>query len=132
MTLTLDLSPADYFEDNPFADMSPIQQKPILHGRDHCPGGADPIPCLTSALSGSFEERVLASLRSIGYWPLDEASGDALDASGNGASTCDPVATPLGRRAGRLRHRRRPRSGDGHRCLRLAGRRLLPGATTRI
>ena len=26
--------------------MSPLQQKPILHGRDHCPGGADPIPGL--------------------------------------------------------------------------------------
>ena len=30
-------------------------QKPILHGRDHCPGGADPIPCMISGPSGDFE-----------------------------------------------------------------------------
>ena len=35
--------------------VSPLQQKPILHGRDHCPGGADPIPCMISGPSGDFE-----------------------------------------------------------------------------
>lgn len=29
-------------------------QKPILHGRDHCLGGADPIPCLAAALGLSW------------------------------------------------------------------------------
>ena len=28
--------------------MSPLVSKPIIHGRDHAPGGADPIPGLVT------------------------------------------------------------------------------------
>ena len=38
-------------------NMSTIERKPLLHGRDHCPGGADPIPCMISGPSGDFSRR---------------------------------------------------------------------------
>lgn len=31
--------------------MTPLQAKPILHGRDHAPGGADPVPGIGGSLS---------------------------------------------------------------------------------
>ena len=68
---------------------------PAYHGRTHVPGGTDPIPGLTigGEATGSFQERVLAEPSLVAYWPADDASGDALDASGNGLDL-DPVDTP--------------------------------------
>lgn len=58
--------------------------QPALHGDQHLPDGSDPIPDLLVLPSGSYQEIVLAEPSLVGYWPLDEASGDALDASGHG------------------------------------------------
>ena len=67
--------------------MSPVQQKPILHGRDHCPGGADPIPCLGSSGFSSHRECVLANSALVAYYPMDEASGDLADLAGGPDAT---------------------------------------------
>lgn len=69
------------------------QVKPIIHGRDHAPGGADPVlfalewedvGLTCSGLYASYSEAILLEPFLVAYWPLNEASGDALDASGNG------------------------------------------------
>ena len=62
--------------------MSPLQQKPILHGRDHCPGGADPIPCMISGPSGNFETVVLSISDLLAYWRLGEPGEPWEDTSG--------------------------------------------------
>jgi hypothetical protein len=64
--------------------VSPLTAKPVLHGRDHCPGGADPIPCLPAAPGATYAEIILAEPCLVGYWPLNESSGDAADLSGHG------------------------------------------------
>jgi hypothetical protein len=67
-------------------------QKPIIHGRDHLPGGADPIPSLFGA--GSYQELILQQPSLVGYWPMDDASGDATDLSGHGYDL-SPLGTPV-------------------------------------
>ena len=52
--------------------------KPVLHARDHLPGGADPILGLTVGSGGSFDtyrDWVLAQPSLWSYWPMDEPSG---------------------------------------------------------
>jgi hypothetical protein len=48
--------------------------KPIIHGRDHCPGGADPIPCLTNILTPGrpYREAVFAPSDLIAWWRMGE------------------------------------------------------------
>jgi hypothetical protein len=60
--------------------------KPILHGRDHACGGADPIPgiCDVFPAGGDITDKILAS-NPDAFWKLDETSGTvAQDSSGNG------------------------------------------------
>jgi hypothetical protein len=57
-------------------------QKPILHARDHLPGGADPIPGLLLP-SGKVGD-VIASTYPGAYYKLGEASGNWIDSSGGG------------------------------------------------
>jgi concanavalin A-like lectin/glucanase superfamily protein len=49
------------------------QLKPIIHGRDHSPDGADP---LRGAPTGSYRDQVLSEPTLWAFWPLDDASGD--------------------------------------------------------
>jgi hypothetical protein len=61
-------------------------RKPIIHGRDHAPGGADPIPGLLTDPGGgdTLDELILAAAPD-GWWKLNESSGTvAADSSGNG------------------------------------------------
>ena len=60
--------------------MSTIERKPLLHGRDHCPGGADPIPCMISGPSGDFEGVLLAT-GPYAYWRLGETGEPWADTS---------------------------------------------------
>ena len=48
----------------------PQQLKPIIHGRDHCPDGADPIPCLFELPGGTYHDTILAEPTLWAYWPL--------------------------------------------------------------
>lgn len=58
--------------------MSPSDLK--MHGRDHLPRGADPIPGLiTPVIAGSFPDLVAARNTLWGYWPLNDVSGNAHD-----------------------------------------------------
>lgn len=58
--------------------------KPALHGRDHCPGGADPIPCLPNAAGATtYVDLVLEHPCLAHYWPADETSGNLADRVGS-------------------------------------------------
>ncbi len=65
--------------------MSPLYEKPIIHGRDHMPHGADPIPGLTIA-GGDFQTVVLGISDLLAYWRLGEAAGPWADTSGVGTA----------------------------------------------
>ena len=55
-----------------------------MHGRTHCPGGSDPIPCLPNAGGQTtYPELVAAHPCLAHYWPADEASGDLIDRKGS-------------------------------------------------
>jgi hypothetical protein len=54
-----------------------------MHGRDHCPGGSDPIPCLSPPRHASYEDAVLLHPCVVHYWPCDEASGTLVDRKGS-------------------------------------------------
>lgn len=75
------------------------QEKPILHGRDHCPGGADPIPCLGGEPAfDPFYEAVsdLAATRELrGYWRLGDGASPFADTSGF-MTPADMVITSTG------------------------------------
>ena len=64
--------------------MSTIERKPILHGRDHCPGGADPIPCLIGGPFGTIDEAILATAPGAYYKLPETGSDDWADSSGSG------------------------------------------------
>lgn len=75
------------------------QQKPILHGRDHLPSGADPIQGLLTDPGGgdTLDELILAAVPD-GFWKLNESSGSvAADSSGFGQdmSTTAPELNPV-------------------------------------
>jgi len=63
------------------------QKTHTMHGRDHCPGGADPIPCLAGLFPASFPDKI-AELAAdhpshlIGYWRLGDAASPFADTSG--------------------------------------------------
>jgi len=69
------------------------QQKPILHGRDHITGGADPIPGLLTSdttAGGDWEETIVglgADLR--GFWRLGEGATPYADTSGHTGGAAD-------------------------------------------
>ena len=58
-----------------------VELKPVLHGRDHVPGGADPIPGITVG-GGTFEQVVVEIPNLLGYWRLGENVGPWADTSG--------------------------------------------------
>ena len=63
------------------------QKQHVIHGRDHSPNGADPVTFWlewTDIGAATYSETILVAPSLVGYWPLNEASGDALDGSGNG------------------------------------------------
>ena len=62
------------------------QKQHTIHGRDHLPTGADPIPGLPDPSSGEGLEDILLGLGDpVGLWKLNEPSGStAFDSSGNG------------------------------------------------
>ena len=64
--------------------MSPIQQKPILHGRDHAEGGADPIPGLGGGAAHEIQDegtpltdRAALNFEGGGVTATDDAGNDA-------------------------------------------------------
>ena len=60
------------------------QKQHVIHGRDHCPGGADPIPCLPNAGGETtYPDIVQAHPCLVHYWPCDEAFGDLIDRVGS-------------------------------------------------
>jgi hypothetical protein len=50
-------------------------QKPILHGRDHAPGGTDPIPAISSS-AGDYAGIVVGIPDLMGYWPMGDLETD--------------------------------------------------------
>src|SRR5262245_37090499 len=60
-----------------------LAQKPIIHGRDHLPGGPDPIPGIPNPGGDDFGG-ILMPHEPVGFWKLNEQSGTtAHDSSGN-------------------------------------------------
>jgi Concanavalin A-like lectin/glucanases superfamily len=55
-------------------------QKPIIHGRDHLPSGADPI--VPFAAGGDYATTVVSISGLIGYWRLGEPASPWADTSG--------------------------------------------------
>lgn len=61
-----------------------IQQKPIIHGRDHLPGGPDPIPGMPNPFGDTLAALILGK-DPVGFWKLNELSGTtAHDSTQNG------------------------------------------------
>jgi hypothetical protein len=94
-------------------------RKPILHGRDHAPGGADPVPgcgcCPDTSPCVDYADRVSGYAGDVpdsllGYWRLGESASPYADTSGhsygpaNAAQTTTGAgsSTPLGHPAGAL------------------------------
>jgi Concanavalin A-like lectin/glucanases superfamily len=59
--------------------MSRLFQKPVLHGRDHLPGGPDPIPGFTTAGGVVYSDYVQSFSSLIGYWRLGETGSPWQD-----------------------------------------------------
>jgi hypothetical protein len=70
-----------------------------MHGLTHVRGGPDPIPGLLPPPAGSFTDWVLALPGVWAYWPLQDASGDAVD-YGPSHADLQPVGTPAYHAAG--------------------------------
>jgi Concanavalin A-like lectin/glucanases superfamily len=63
--------------------MSALRPKPIIHGRDHLAGGADPIPGLIPGSGDVIYADYVRSFSSlVGYWRLGETGTPWLDSSG--------------------------------------------------
>jgi hypothetical protein len=63
------------------------QPKPIIHGRDHDCGGADPIPGICDLFPGAggsadYETGVTSISSLVGYWRLGEGASPYADTSG--------------------------------------------------
>ena len=56
-------------------------RKPVIHGRDHLPGGADPIAWLVAG--GDYELAVKSIPDLLAYWRLGETAGPWADTSGH-------------------------------------------------
>jgi Concanavalin A-like lectin/glucanases superfamily len=72
-------------------------QKPIIHARDHLPGGADPIVAGPEPPTG-YADTIVGISDLVGYWRMGEPSGDQLDYSQNPAG--DKPLTRTGDTAG--------------------------------
>lgn len=71
------------------------QKVHVMHGRDHVPEGADPIPGLLYAPGYDTLDQVIAGLDPSGWWKLNESSGlTAADSSGNGLDMTDTWTNP--------------------------------------
>jgi hypothetical protein len=69
--------------------------KPILHGRDHVPGGADPVPGMLPGTSSDYPGFVRGKASLLGYWRLGETSpGPFADSSGVGEPADATRTTP--------------------------------------
>ena len=77
-------------------------QKPILHARDHMPGGADPIQLFATG-ANTYPDGVHRFSNLLGYWPLIEGAAPYPDENGlesdaviigSGASTITQAFTP--------------------------------------
>jgi concanavalin A-like lectin/glucanase superfamily protein len=76
----------------------------VMHGRDHCPGGSDPIPCLPPAApaAGSSFPDAIAQISDahpgnlLGYWRLGETAAPFADTSGLSPSRPGTLSTPAG------------------------------------
>ena len=79
--------------------MSQGAPHPRMHGLTHVRGGPDPVPGLLPAPPGSFTDWVLALNGVWAYWPLQDASGDAIDL-GPSHADMQPVGTPAYHAAG--------------------------------
>lgn len=68
-------------------------KKPPIHGRDHLPGGADPIP-VTSTLT-TYQQHILDGMPDEGaYWPLDDTDVTLLKDIGPNAKNGVYVNNP--------------------------------------
>ena len=66
--------------------MSP-QKQHVIHGRDHCHDGADPIPCLPPSLGGlpiDYGDYITSFSSLVGYWRLGETGSPWEDTNPNG------------------------------------------------
>lgn len=76
------------------------QKQHIMHGRDHLPTGADPIPGLElGAVNPSYAELVgeFATSHDLrGYWRLGEGASPYADTSGHAFGAADAVKTTGG------------------------------------
>jgi hypothetical protein len=76
-----------------------VKQRPIIHGRDHACGGADPIPgiCdLFPSTSGNYPADILAGTDLRGYWRLGEGASPYADTSGYNPSNPGDVEINTG------------------------------------
>lgn len=71
-----------------------------LHGRNHLPGGSDPIP--TASAEIGYDERILSHGSLVAYWPLSDADDPALDVSGNAQHLTIENNTPTYQQQGPL------------------------------
>lgn len=78
--------------------------KPPMHGRDHCPGGSDPIPCLTEAVSNSSAAYIDVYIQNVACpastfnnisWPSSTPGQSTVFTNdrGNGAETINPATS---------------------------------------
>ena len=66
--------------------------KPVMHGRDHLPTGADPIPGLPATTGEDLADIILALPGLDAFWKLNETSGNiAYDSSGNNNDLTAPA-----------------------------------------
>ncbi len=65
--------------------MSPLYEKPIIHGRDHMPGGPDPIPGFGYVVAG-YPTAVTSISDLLAYWRLGETGTPWADTSGVGTA----------------------------------------------
>jgi Concanavalin A-like lectin/glucanases superfamily len=75
----------------------PTQLKPIIHGRDHSPDGADPIP----GFGPGFADKIAAIAaahpnRLLGYWRLGEPASPFADTSGHSGGAADAAKVTTG------------------------------------
>jgi hypothetical protein len=63
--------------------MTTLVNKPVLHGRDHCPGGPDPIPCWPFGSAPGEFSGVLVGTGPFAYWRLGETGSPWADTSGH-------------------------------------------------
>ena len=74
----------------------PVQNKPIIHGRDHETDGADPIRGLLPAVGGDHRSEILATAPGRPTGKLNETTGDWADTPTTGHRPTTPASTVRG------------------------------------